>query len=159
MAYKYNVENLCREVEKLKPQVEKLATKVESLEVSEKVADVAQVKDEFVAMRKTINKFEKYLEAMRPILETFGTYTYADGRTALGIITRVFPTAGTVDIMVLDAGGSGGTYLVDNKTIGTGKEEIKPFLYEDIEEEDEEEEDELGAAATTEEIAEPVMAA
>ena len=83
-----------------------------------------------------VSKYDRYIDAMRPILQTFGTYTFQDGRKSLALISRVFEVAGQVDLIIFDTGGSGGVYQVDGKTIGTGKEQIEPFLNEADEEED-----------------------
>lgn len=151
MASHYSVEKLHRDVMEIKPQLADLTEKVNAVVAS----DTSQMQTDICEMKKTIAKFDKYLDAIKPMLSRFGMYTYQDGRTkSIAVITHAFATTGTVDAVVFDCGGSGGTYSVAGKYIGSGADEVQPFLEADIEEEDN-----AGAGATTAEAAaEPVMA-
>jgi hypothetical protein len=151
---------LHREVEKLQPKVEKIMAEFEKFkatfeEVTALKEELEQTKKELAQDKKGMRKFKAYMDAMCPMLTQFGMYTFADGRKAIGVITRAFPVAGTVDIIAFDNGGSGGVYEVEGKTIGSGREQMEPFLsYEE-----EEEEGGTGADPASIEEADAVMAA
>ena len=97
----------------------------------------AELTARFNKLEKDMGKFQKCLPVMNSFLRQFGTYSYLDSKVkSICIITKVFPGAKTVDAVVFDSGGSGGTYDIANKHLGDGPDEVQPLLDFDDEEED-----------------------
>lgn len=83
------------------------------------------------------------LERMLEFGSEFGHYIDNAGRRVPCVITRVFPKAGTVDIVVFDNSLSGGKDDLTGKEIGSGKDQVEPFISIDLEDNDSEEEESL----------------
>jgi hypothetical protein len=154
-AYVSDVGKVAKKVlEHVQPTLDENKTKIED-EIIALKEELAQNKKEFGQLKKDMHKFRAYIDAMQPVLTRFGEYTFLDGRKAIGIITKAFPVAGTIDIIAFDNGGSGGVYELEGKTVGVGKEKFQPFLSYDPEEE---EEDGTGSDAASSEEADADLA-
>jgi hypothetical protein len=86
-------------------------------------------------------------DAVKPLAKTFGVYRESGGsRKSMALMTAAYPTAGIIDVMVLDSSYSGGFREDAGIEVGTGKREFMPFLVEDEPEEVETKDDTLVAA-------------
>jgi hypothetical protein len=86
-------------------------------------------------------------DAVKPLAKTFGVYRESNGkRKSMALMTAAYPTAGIIDVMVLDSSYSGGFREDAGIEVGTGKREFMPFLVEDEPEEVETKDDTLVAA-------------
>jgi hypothetical protein len=129
-------------------ELDALRTEVDAL----KKGDLTQ---RFTKLEKSMEKFQKYVSILEPLLSRFGTYTYDNGvNKAFCIITAAFPRAGTMDAVVFESAGSGGIDTVYGKHLGTGAQQIQPLL-----ELDDEEDDEGGSSDGAEEVTGAIMAA